>query len=140
MIFGRRLGCVPTETQTQSQTGSRAASASASDNMTSASNLHDFVHCVQQIFIESAKMTMIPAKWAHYLNLPVWRRFEDAADKALSLGKFYLYKYKFTLQLTAYQLRHHAKVIKSDEVSVIFFIIKLKGFNSHLHLFTSSSS
>lgn len=32
-------------------------------------------------------MTVIPAKLAHRLNLPVWQRFVKAAETALSLGK-----------------------------------------------------
>lgn len=32
-------------------------------------------------------MTVIPAKLAYCLNLPVWRRFVGAAEKALSLGE-----------------------------------------------------
>ena len=48
--------------------------------------IHEFVHCIQQLFVESSKMTMIPAKLAFKLKLPVWRRFERAAERALSLG------------------------------------------------------
>jgi hypothetical protein len=70
MIFGRRLGCV----------------AINGDNQTPISNIHEFVHCVQQIFVESANMQLVPPKLAYKLNLPVWRRFVDAAGKALALG------------------------------------------------------
>ena len=70
MIFGRRLGCV-----------------SSSQDKTNLPDIHQFVSCVQQIFVESANMTLIPPKVAHYLKLPVWKRFEEAAGKALDLGK-----------------------------------------------------
>lgn len=70
MIFGRRLGCV-------------------SSNNDSA-NIHEFVHCVQQIFSESAKMAMVSPKLACALRLPMWRRFENAAGRALDLGELLL--------------------------------------------------
>lgn len=73
MIFGRRLGCV-----------------SSSQDKTNLPDIHEFVHCVQQIFVQSANMTLIPPKMAHYLNLPVWKRFEDAASKALELASLYV--------------------------------------------------
>ena len=72
MIFGRRLGCV------------RENNPSApSQNV---GNIHEFVHCMRQLFEESSKMTVIPAKLAYRLNLPVWQRFVKAAETALSLG------------------------------------------------------
>ncbi|XP_023236716.1 cytochrome P450 315a1, mitochondrial-like [Centruroides sculpturatus] len=70
MIFGRRLGCVDSDHRKD--------------------GMHEFVHCVQQIFRESAKMTMIPPRLAYMLKLPVWRRFVRAADKALYLAKDYV--------------------------------------------------
>lgn len=70
MIFGRRLGCV----------------AKTSDMET----IHEFVHCVQQIFSESAKMSMISPRLAYKLNLPVWRRFVKAAGRALELAREYV--------------------------------------------------
>lgn len=73
MIFGRRLGCV-----------------SSSQDKTNLPDIHEFVHCVQQIFVQSANMTLIPPKMAHYLNLPVWKRFEEAASKALQLASLYV--------------------------------------------------
>ncbi|XP_017490487.1 PREDICTED: cytochrome P450 315a1, mitochondrial-like, partial [Rhagoletis zephyria] len=73
MIFGRRLGCV-----------------SSSQDKTNLPDIHEFVHCVQQIFVQSANMTLIPPKVAHYLNLPVWKRFEEAASKALDLASLYV--------------------------------------------------
>lgn len=73
MIFGRRLGCV-----------------SSSQDKTNLPDIHEFVNCVQQIFVESANMTLIPPKMAHYLNLPVWKRFENAASKALELASLYV--------------------------------------------------
>lgn len=69
MIFGRRLGCVSPVSQG------------------TLPDIHEFVNCVQQIFVESANMLSIPPKLAHYLKLPVWKRFEKAAGKALDLGK-----------------------------------------------------
>lgn len=41
---------------------------------------------MRQLFEESSKMTVIPAKLAYRLNLPVWQRFVKAAETALSLG------------------------------------------------------
>ncbi|XP_076335674.1 cytochrome P450 315a1, mitochondrial-like [Tachypleus tridentatus] len=70
MIFGRRLGCVTSDSKI--------------------GNIHEFVHCVQQIFTESAHMTMIPPRFACWLKLPVWRRFVQAADRALGLAKTYV--------------------------------------------------
>ncbi|KAH9376664.1 hypothetical protein HPB48_005875 [Haemaphysalis longicornis] len=67
MIFGRRLGCI--------------AQTSSMDNV------HEFVYCVQQIFNESANMSMISPRVAYRLRLPVWRRFVKAAGRALELGK-----------------------------------------------------
>lgn len=70
MIFGSRLGCVSLEQSYMDR-------------------IHEFVHCIQQLFVESSKMTMIPAQLAFKLKLPVWRRFEKAADRALSLGNYF---------------------------------------------------
>ena len=72
MIFGKRLGCVANE--------SIPASLGVD-------TIHEFVQCIRQLFVESAQMTVIPAKLAYSLNLPVWRRFVGAAEKALTLGK-----------------------------------------------------
>ncbi|KPM05989.1 cytochrome P450-like protein 15 [Sarcoptes scabiei] len=72
MIFGRRLGCIANISQNASP------------------NIHEFVHCVQQIFIESANMQLIPAKLANLLRLPMWNRFEIAAGKALDLANQYV--------------------------------------------------
>ncbi|GFS58899.1 cytochrome P450 315a1, mitochondrial [Trichonephila inaurata madagascariensis] len=70
MVFGRRLGCVmPAESESQ---------------------LHEFVHQVQQIFKESATMAIIPPKLASTFRLPVWRRFESAADTALDMARGYV--------------------------------------------------
>lgn len=67
MVFGRRLGCVmPAEYESQ---------------------MHEFVYHVQQIFKESATMAIVPPALASTLRLPVWRRFEKAADRALEMGK-----------------------------------------------------
>lgn len=74
MIFGRRLGCVP---ELNPSSGSEA----------SVRDIHEFVQCMRQLFEESSKMTVIPAKLAYKLNLPVWQRFVNAAETALSLGK-----------------------------------------------------
>lgn len=71
MIFGRRLGCV---------------AINGDDKTKPLPDIHEFVQCVQQIFVESAIMTLIPPQLAYKLNLPVWRRFESAAGKALELG------------------------------------------------------
>ncbi|XP_076344520.1 cytochrome P450 315a1, mitochondrial-like isoform X2 [Tachypleus tridentatus] len=70
MISGRRLGCVMPTCKGE--------------------NIHDLVHCVQQIFIESAQMTMISPRVAYQLKLPVWRRFMKAADRALELARSYV--------------------------------------------------
>ncbi|XP_013794786.1 cytochrome P450 315a1, mitochondrial-like [Limulus polyphemus] len=70
MIFGRRLGCVMSDSRID--------------------NVHEFVHCVQQIFIESAQMTMVPPRVAYLLKLPVWQRFIRAADRALELARSYV--------------------------------------------------
>lgn len=72
MIFGRRLGCI------------------SSSDKSNLPDIHEFVHCVQQIFVQSANMTLIPPKMAHYLKLPVWKRFEEAAGKALDLAFQYV--------------------------------------------------
>ncbi|KAI1293694.1 Mitochondrial cytochrome P450 -like protein [Halotydeus destructor] len=77
MIFGRRLGCLP-------------SGQDGEPSMQSAHKMHEFVECVQKIFTESAKLTMIPPKLAKALNLPVWRRFETAASQALELARSYV--------------------------------------------------
>lgn len=69
MIFGRRMGCV--------------SSSEAKSNLP---DIHEFVHCVQQIFVHTAKMQVISPKLAYNLKLPTWKRFEEAAGKALQLG------------------------------------------------------
>lgn len=66
-MFGRRLGCV-------AQPGK-------------SSEMEKFVYYVQKIFGESAKMSLFSPHLAAKLRLPVWRRFEEAADNALSIGK-----------------------------------------------------
>lgn len=81
MIFGRRLGCIPTKNN-----------AEAADNSTL--SIHEFVDCVQNIFIESANMQLMPPKLAYRLKLPVWRRFEKAAGRALELGKMLMMEIK----------------------------------------------
>ncbi|KFM70608.1 Cytochrome P450 315a1, mitochondrial, partial [Stegodyphus mimosarum] len=69
MVFGRRLGCVlPPQYKNQ---------------------MHEFVYYVQQIFTESAKLSVIPPKLASTLKLPVWRRFVNAADHALQMAREY---------------------------------------------------
>ncbi|KAH8041662.1 hypothetical protein HPB51_017464 [Rhipicephalus microplus] len=70
MIFGRRLGCIA--------------------QSSSMENVHEFVHCVQQIFNESAKMAMFSPRLAYRLRLPVWRRFVRAAGRALELARDYV--------------------------------------------------
>lgn len=72
MIFGRRLGCVAIKDDASAQP---------------IANIHEFVHSVQQIFVESANMQLIPPKLAYRLNLPVWKRFVRAAGQALALGR-----------------------------------------------------
>lgn len=47
----------------------------------------DFNSAVRQIFIETGNMQLFPAKLAHKFNLPVWRRFVEANNKALEIGK-----------------------------------------------------
>ncbi|RWS16315.1 cytochrome P450 315a1-like protein [Dinothrombium tinctorium] len=74
MIFGRRLGCIPSAHVLSSEF----------------ERLHEFVACVQQIFVESAKMTLIPAKYAYKFNLPMWKRFERAANGAITLARSYV--------------------------------------------------
>ncbi|GFS55686.1 cytochrome P450 315a1, mitochondrial [Nephila pilipes] len=70
MVFGRRLGCVmPAESESQ---------------------LHEFVYQVQQIFKESATMAIVPPRFASTFKLPVWRRFESAADTALDMARGYV--------------------------------------------------
>ncbi|OTF83333.1 cytochrome P450-like protein [Euroglyphus maynei] len=72
MIFGRRLGCITPQ-----------PSSALPD-------IHEFVNCVQRIFIESSNMQLIPPKLANYFRLPVWRRFEQAASQALDLAFQYV--------------------------------------------------
>lgn len=55
-------------------------------------NVQEFVEAVRQIFVESARMQVIPPKLAQTWNLPVWRRFQAAADKALHLANEYVRK------------------------------------------------
>lgn len=50
----------------------------------------EFVDCIRKIFIESTKLQVISPSLAHRLNLPVWKRFEQAASKSLELGLKYV--------------------------------------------------
>lgn len=50
----------------------------------------DFNSAVRDIFIETGNMQLFPAKLAHKLNLPVWRRFVEANNKALEIGKLFI--------------------------------------------------
>lgn len=76
MIFGRRLGCV------ESTESANAASAVKPES------IHEFVSCVQQIFTESANLEITPPEAAEALGLPMWKRFEHAAGRALELGEW----------------------------------------------------
>lgn len=69
MIFGRRLGCVVKEGTSKAET------------------IHEFVQCIRQLFVESSKMIVLPARVASSLQSPVWKRFCTAAERALTLGK-----------------------------------------------------
>ncbi|XP_015783494.1 cytochrome P450 315a1, mitochondrial [Tetranychus urticae] len=77
MIFGRRLGCVETSHDLRYKTHKM-------------DQVHLFVQCVQQLFVESAKLTLLPARLAQRFNLPVWQRFMEAADQALRLARSYV--------------------------------------------------
>ncbi|CAG2166477.1 unnamed protein product, partial [Oppiella nova] len=90
MIFGRRLGCVAMDVRAHGTGGSDGSGGCADDNHRPMANIHEFVHCVQQIFVESANMQLIPPKLANRLNLPVWQRFVGAAGKALTLARSYV--------------------------------------------------
>uniref|UniRef100_T1J337 Cytochrome P450 n=1 Tax=Strigamia maritima TaxID=126957 RepID=T1J337_STRMM len=70
-IFGRRMGCV-----------SSGVSPPVVDD-----EIHTFVQSVQQIFVESAKMTTVPPRLAYYLNLNVWKRFHSAVTSALTIAR-----------------------------------------------------
>ena len=50
----------------------------------------EFNESVRRIFLETGKLQLFPAKIAHKLNLPVWRRFVEANDKALEIGKLFI--------------------------------------------------
>lgn len=104
MIFGRRLGCVTKDCGPSSPR---------------VDTIHEFVHCIQQLFVESAQMTVIPAKLAYSLNLPVWRRFVGAAEKALSLGEilFFLDSCSFDQDFVP---RDSLFSLKSGKVKVLF--------------------
>ena len=67
-IFNRRLGCFD------------------SQNNEKFPGIQEFVDCVQQIFAESATLQLVPPKLAYSLKLPVWKRFETAAQKSLDFG------------------------------------------------------
>nr|QFU80946.1 cyp315a1 [Eotetranychus kankitus] len=77
MIFGRRLGCVETSDELKCKTNK-------------IEKVHLFVQCVQQLFVESAKMTLLPARLAQRFNLPVWQRFMEAAGQALTMARGYV--------------------------------------------------
>lgn len=49
-------------------------------------SLTSLARTVHQIFATSAALSMIPAKMAAKLKLPVWRRFLRAADTAMETG------------------------------------------------------
>ena len=80
MVFGRRLGCLTASPSSRKSTGDQEEEC-----------VHEFVRCVKDLFVESTKMTVLPAKMAYKLNLPIWRRFMAAAGRALELGEFSLH-------------------------------------------------
>lgn len=42
---------------------------------------------IHKIFLESGRMSLITAKYARALHLPVWKRFVETVDASLSTGK-----------------------------------------------------
>ncbi|KAF8787483.1 cytochrome P450 315a1, mitochondrial-like [Argiope bruennichi] len=52
--------------------------------------MQEFVHQVQQIFKESAKLAVVSADFASKFRLPVWKRFEKAADAALEMARSFV--------------------------------------------------
>ncbi|KAG1701333.1 Cytochrome P450 315a1, mitochondrial [Nymphon striatum] len=78
MIFGRRMGCY--------------ANSSSDDNsfQMRPEEMEKFVHDVQQIFVESAAMSVFPPRLAKKYNLPMWTRFVEAVGSALEVAKGYV--------------------------------------------------
>ena len=72
MIFGRRMGCVTSESTNKMY------------------QIDQFVKCIRDIFVESTNLQVIPPMLAYKLKLPIWKRFERAASKALELGFKYV--------------------------------------------------
>lgn len=66
MIFGRRLGCLEDKSK---------------------DIIQKFMTCMEDIFVESATMNVLPPKLAQALNLPVWKRFVNAVTTALDSCK-----------------------------------------------------
>lgn len=48
--------------------------------------LEEFGCVVHEVFLHSAKLTVIPAEIAEKFRLPAWRKFVRAVDTTLSLG------------------------------------------------------
>lgn len=69
MMFGRRMGCI-----------------SRGGDQTQHVDVQEFVKCVQQIFVQTCDMQLIPPKLAYALRLPIWKRFEYAVDRSLELA------------------------------------------------------
>lgn len=84
VIFGRRLGCVPEMVKNPDCD----QQANFDKHYKISKMQEDFNSAVRDIFIETGKMQLFPARLAYKWNLPVWQRFVEANDKALEIGKF----------------------------------------------------
>ena len=45
-----------------------------------------FAVVVHQIFEESSRLSLVPAKLAAYFNISAWKNFVSSIDEAISLG------------------------------------------------------
>lgn len=87
VIFGRRLGCIP-EYFKLMKTPKADQKADLGKHIKISKMQEEFNSAVRQIFIETGNLQLFSAKLAQKLNLPAWRRFVEANDKALEIGKF----------------------------------------------------
>ena len=80
--------------------------------------VHDLASVVHPVFLETGRMSMIPANVARALRLPVWSRFVSAMDSSLFKGNFLRFRSHFKDNFNIMELCSGRQLIsKALEVS-----------------------
>lgn len=103
MIFGRRMGCYASKNSTTNSSVRMAPE-----------EIQKFVNYVQEIFVESAKMSVFPPRLAKKFNLPVWSRFVKAVGSALEIGMFTCFPIIIKIETSSLYKRLYPKHFCSD--------------------------